>query len=374
MDSTTLIHGDCRKELRKLATASVDAVVTDPPYPCIDRAYGKMTETAWLDMMKAVVKECRRVLNRAAAQCSSSSRTIGDVGAMRLWAWRFMLQAAEEWNMVQDCYWWCINAMPTHSSSRKVGLMRQGIKWCVWLGSPDCYRKQDAVLWDVSDATAALRWEDRCLQRRPGGQSVRAGRTAEASLERGGSTPFNLLPVAAANPNGHHGHPASTPYDLAAWWCRYILPPGGVLLDPFVGSGTMLAAALDCGASRVIGIDKEAKYLEDGGESESGENSMTSARTKAKETVMPIPIVRLRPNPWGLEVGPPLSAEDDEALRASIAKSGIQIPLIAWRRGKRLVVLSGSQPPAGRQGAGTEDSPGHHPGLRRQERRQDVCR
>ena len=55
--------------------------------------------------------------------------------------------------------------------------------------------------------------------------------------------------------------PATTPYAVADWWCRYILPPGGVLLDPFVGSGTMLAAALDNGASKVIGIDKEAKYL-----------------------------------------------------------------------------------------------------------------
>jgi site-specific DNA-methyltransferase (adenine-specific) len=51
------------------------------------------------------------------------------------------------------------------------------------------------------------------------------------------------------------------PYDLAAWWCRYVLPPGGVLLDPFCGSGTMLLAGLDHGASRVIGMDRMAKYL-----------------------------------------------------------------------------------------------------------------
>jgi DNA modification methylase len=52
-----------------------------------------------------------------------------------------------------------------------------------------------------------------------------------------------------------------TPYDLAAWWCRYILPPGGVLLDPMVGSGSMLLAGLDHGASKVIGIDRVPKYL-----------------------------------------------------------------------------------------------------------------
>jgi DNA modification methylase len=260
-DSMTLIRGDCRKELRKVATATVDTIITDPPYPCIGKPYGRMTEPAWHDMMKGVVKECRRILKPTGSAVFILQPNFEKVGQMRLWAWRFVLWAAEEWNLVQDAYWWATNTLPTHAASRKVGLMRQGVKWCVWLGSPDCYRKQDAVLWDVSDATAALRWEDRCLQRRPGGQSLRAGRTAEASLERGGSTPFNLLPIAAANPVEHHGHPATTPIAVTEWWCRYILPPGGTLLDPFVGSGTTLAAGLDNGASKVIGIDREKKYL-----------------------------------------------------------------------------------------------------------------
>jgi DNA modification methylase len=49
---------------------------------------------------------------------------------------------------------------------------------------------------------------------------------------------------------------------VAAWWCRYILPADGVLLDPFGGSGAMLQACLDYGASGVIGIEKEARYIE----------------------------------------------------------------------------------------------------------------
>jgi DNA modification methylase len=89
------------------------------------------------------------------------------------------------------------------------------------------------------------------------------GSIALAADERGGTTPYNLIPMAnGAQPGGAEHHPAATPYDLAAWWCRYILPPGGVLLDAFCGSGGVLVAGLDEGASRVIGIDKEAKYLE----------------------------------------------------------------------------------------------------------------
>jgi site-specific DNA-methyltransferase (adenine-specific) len=59
----------------------------------------------------------------------------------------------------------------------------------------------------------------------------------------------------------NNGHPAQTPYDVAAWWTKYLLPQDGVLLDCFAGSGTMLAAGLDFGASKVIGIEQQKKYL-----------------------------------------------------------------------------------------------------------------
>jgi DNA modification methylase len=42
---------------------------------------------------------------------------------------------------------------------------------------------------------------------------------------------------------------------------KYLLPPQGVLLDCFCGSGTMLCAGLDFGASRVIGIERQKKYI-----------------------------------------------------------------------------------------------------------------
>ncbi len=261
IDATTLTQGDCRKELKKIATASVDLVLTDPIYPCVGKPYGCMTEAVWLEMMKSVVAESRRVLKPGGSAVFILQPNLKTTGTMRLWPWRFMLWAAEEWNLVQDCYWWCPNTLPSHAVSRKVGLLRQSVKLCVWLGSSACYRGQENVLWDISDSMAAVRWENRCLQRRPGGQGTRDGRTAEASMERGGSTPFNLLPISAASPGEHVGHPSTTPLALASWWCRYLLPARGVLLDPFCGAGTMLLAGLDNGASRVIGIDKEKRYL-----------------------------------------------------------------------------------------------------------------
>ena len=50
---TQLIHGDCRRELKKLPDKSVDLILTDPPYPEIDRDYGRMTEAEWHEMMRS---------------------------------------------------------------------------------------------------------------------------------------------------------------------------------------------------------------------------------------------------------------------------------------------------------------------------------
>ena len=58
-----------------------------------------------------------------------------------------------------------------------------------------------------------------------------------------------------------NGRPATIPYDVAAWWMKYLLPQGGVLLDCFAGSGTILCAGLDFGASQVIGIEQHKKYI-----------------------------------------------------------------------------------------------------------------
>lgn len=164
---------------------------------------------------------------------------------------------------MQDAYWWSYDAMPLVMSHRQNGLLRHSVKMCVWLGQPDCFRNQDSVLWLPSDNLFAEGKSEKAMRSTPSGRTYRDGRIAETVEERGGTTPFNLLPVPAGGTSAtSNGHPATIPYDVAAWWAKYLLPPQGVLLDCFAGSGTMLAAGLDFGASQVIGIEKEQKYLD----------------------------------------------------------------------------------------------------------------
>lgn len=56
-------------------------------------------------------------------------------------------------------------------------------------------------------------------------------------------------------------HPTVKPIALMRYLCRLITPPGGVVLDPFTGSGTTGCAAMLEGF-RFIGLEREEQYVE----------------------------------------------------------------------------------------------------------------
>lgn len=58
-----------------------------------------------------------------------------------------------------------------------------------------------------------------------------------------------------------NNHPTVKPIALCQWLVRLITPPGGVVLDPFMGSASIGCAALREGFD-YIGIEREAEYIE----------------------------------------------------------------------------------------------------------------
>jgi len=252
-----IMLGDCTEKMALIESQSVDCVITDPPYPEIDRPYGRLTEAEWWDMMMVVCRETRRILKPTGSAVFILQPNSRKVGSMRGWLWRFMWWVTEEWNMVQDAWWWNVTAFPTVHTHDDNGLMRPSLKSCVWAGDPSCWRSQAAVRWGLGDWIKSQDLADRALKHFPSGYTVRRGRIAETASKRNGSTPYNVIPipVRSSGDGGEYGHGAGTPLALAAWWTRYICPPGGVVCDPFMGSGTMGLAALAYGC-QFIGIEK----------------------------------------------------------------------------------------------------------------------
>jgi site-specific DNA-methyltransferase (adenine-specific) len=64
-----------------------------------------------------------------------------------------------------------------------------------------------------------------------------------------------------AGNSGKSGHPAEKPVELMRHLVRLVAPDGGVIVDPFMGSGTTGVAAQAEGCD-FIGIEREQRWLE----------------------------------------------------------------------------------------------------------------
>jgi site-specific DNA-methyltransferase (adenine-specific) len=67
--------------------------------------------------------------------------------------------------------------------------------------------------------------------------------------------------IQVRNLNGRSLHPTEKPIGILDPLIRYACPPGGLVLDPFAGSGSTLDAARQTGR-RAIGIERHEPYAE----------------------------------------------------------------------------------------------------------------
>lgn len=63
------------------------------------------------------------------------------------------------------------------------------------------------------------------------------------------------------NAGAENNHPTVKPKKLMSYFCKMITPPKGIVLDPFMGSGSTGIAAKECGFE-FIGIEREKDYFE----------------------------------------------------------------------------------------------------------------
>ena len=71
---------------------------------------------------------------------------------------------------------------------------------------------------------------------------------------------FYCAKASKADRDAGNIHPTVKPTDLMRYLCRLVTPPGGIVLDPFTGSGSTGKAALLEGF-RFVGIERESEYI-----------------------------------------------------------------------------------------------------------------
>jgi site-specific DNA-methyltransferase (adenine-specific) len=94
------------------------------------------------------------------------------------------------------------------------------------------------------------------------GQTPHTGQIASAGY-RYGSTRLMRSVIYAKSMHRKAIHPTEKPVDVLAPLVSYSCPPGGVVLDPFAGSGSTAAAVRHLGEGRkIILIEADERYCE----------------------------------------------------------------------------------------------------------------
>jgi site-specific DNA-methyltransferase (adenine-specific) len=214
-DDQILYHGDVLEVLRTLPAESVDAVITDPPYN-VGKDYGeghddRLDGPAYSAWLREVLDECRRV-TRDGVIFTPGTRNLYDaawnvdalegLALYRTLAWHKVEFAGDKWRGGPAMCW-------------------EPILWCSTQTKP-YYRKTFGT------------W----------------GRD------------FLVVPATHGDPFAKV-HPCPKPLRVMKWLVGLFVPDGGLVLDPFCGTGPTLLAAREAGC-RGIGIDRSEDYLRDG--------------------------------------------------------------------------------------------------------------
>ncbi len=224
MAHATLLLGDCREELTRLEPDTVDLVVTSPPY-ADQRAstYGGIKPDDYVEWFLPTADQLHRVLKPEGTFVLNIKERVVK-GERHTYVNHLILEMRKRgWLWTEQFIWRKTNCYPG--------------KW------PNRFR----------DA-----WE-RLLQ-------FNKSRDFRMNAPEPGAT--NVLE--GATECGNRGHSAAFPYWLPAWAIDQFTGPGDLVLDPFMGSGTTVRAALDRGRN-AVGIEIHEPYyrkaleeLEDG--------------------------------------------------------------------------------------------------------------
>lgn len=215
--------GDCREIVGDLP--EVDVAITDPPY-----GETSLLGDRWIPGWSGILP----------------TNNLWCFGSMRL----FMKHATEffSWKFAQDVVWEKSNGSTFHSDRfRRVHEHVSQFYKGAW---KDIYKSPVRV---VEETPRTIRHK-----RRP----THAGHVEwapYASNDGGPRLERSVLRVASCH--GYAEHPTQKPLGIISPLVEYSCPENGVVLDPFMGSGTTLIAAVEAG-KRAIGIEINEEYCE----------------------------------------------------------------------------------------------------------------
>ena len=246
----TLYQGDCRDVLPTLP--AVDAVVTSPPYA--EQRSGEYQSITESDYPAFTVEWMRAVPLTSTGSVVVNIRTHLRDGFCSPYVLRTRLALLDDgWGECEELIWHKANGGTGPFGSRyRPRRAWEHLLWFSRTGRP----------W--VDPKAAGSPTKRTLVRGFQGKGVGSYISGIGDQVAGDPTRCeDVVSVAAGRwtNDGSGDHPAPYPPAVASYAMQLVCPPDGIVLDPFAGSGSTLAAARDLGR-KAIGVELEERYCE----------------------------------------------------------------------------------------------------------------
>lgn len=225
-----IYNEDCLEGMKRIDDASVDCVVTSPPYDNL-RKYGGVAEGWNFDKFKAIAQQIARVLKQGGVCVWVVSDGVVN-GSETGTSFRQALYFMECGLTLYDTMIWEKPSPQAPTEGRYYDVFEYMFIICK--GKKPASLNFICDHKNVSAGTVSTRETRSCAEdRKP---------TDKKRVVKDYSRRFNVWQI--SRDNGGTGHPAVFPFRLAHDHILSWSEVGGVVLDPFLGSGTTCVAAL----------------------------------------------------------------------------------------------------------------------------------
>jgi site-specific DNA-methyltransferase (adenine-specific)/site-specific DNA-methyltransferase (cytosine-N4-specific) len=252
----TVICGDSRTELESYK-GQVDLIVTSPPYAdARHRHYDSIHPDRYADWFLSFHQSFFDALKPTGSLVINIKDRVVD-GVRHRYVWQTIETLCERgWYAIDDYIWHKPNPMPGYWPSR----LSDGWEYCFHLAKQTKpYFSHDDVKKPIGDwaETRLANLGENDLSRHNSVNESGFGRDLSRWVGKEKVLPSNVITSAVVGKNKKH--PAVFPPDIPEFFIKLLCPEGGLVVDPFAGSGTTGIVAVLLQRNCVL-IDNQQKY------------------------------------------------------------------------------------------------------------------
>lgn len=239
-----VMHGDALDYLPKLPKSSVDLFFTSPPYADA-RAYSRIHPDNYVEWFMPFAEAMFEATADSGSLIVNIKNRVANRGELRgqrhPYVYQLVLAMQEMgWRWIETYIWAKPNAVPGRFGPRT----KDSFEYVYH------FARGDKPFFDLDSIRVPYKASKAEIERRK--QDKLGRRSTEAGFGRdrtktyllGGADPGNVVSVPQTY-NQHKGvaHTAAMPEGLAEFFVKAASPDGGVVVDPFAGSGTTVVVA-----------------------------------------------------------------------------------------------------------------------------------